>query len=127
MDTQEVLNKYSDNLAVIEMISAEKQRLIDEVLTKEIKEKLKEIDEELAQKTSSLSQENEFLTAKIKAAVIAQGETVSGKYHQAVYSKPRVTWDNKGLAGYSVAHPEVGVFQKVGEPSVSIRVRGGNA
>ena len=124
MNTQELLDKYSDNLAGIGLIDAEKQALIDEILTAEIKEKLAEIDAEFSQKTSALSQENEFIVAQIKAAVIQEGATISGSVHQAVYSKPRVSWDNKGLAGYSVAHPEIMVFQKVGEPSVSIRVRG---
>ena len=127
MNTQELLNKYSDNLAGIGLINAEKQALIDEILTAEIKEKLAEIDAEFAQKTDALSQENEFIVAQIKAAVIQEGTTISGSVHQAVYSKPRVSWDSKGLAGFSVAHPEIMVFQKVGEPSVSIRVRGGNA
>ena len=124
MDTKELLDKYSDNLAGIELINAEKQELIDEILTPEIKEKLKEIDAEFSQKTDALSRENEFLAAQIKAAVIQEGATISGSFHQAVYSKPRVSWDNKGLAGYSVAHPEIAVFQKVGEPSVSIRAKG---
>ena len=127
MNTQEALNKYTDNLFGIATLSAEKQEVIDGVLTPEIKAKLAEIEEEFASKSKALTEENEFLKAQITAAVIAQGETISGEFHQAVYSKPRVTWDNKGLAGYSVAHPEIQVFQRIGEPSVSIRARGGNA
>lgn len=127
MTTQELIDKYTDNLIGIDAISIEKQRVIDEVLTKEIKDKLEEIEAEFAPKAQALAQENELLAAQIKAAVIQEGATVSGHTHQAVWSKPRVSWDSKGLAGYSVAHPEVMVFQQVGEPSVSIRLRSRNA
>jgi hypothetical protein len=41
----------------------------------------------------------------------------------AMYTKPRVTWDSKGIEGFSVAHPEINVFRKVGEPSVSIKAK----
>jgi hypothetical protein len=38
-----------------------------------------------------------------------------------VYSKPRVTFDSKGLQEYAVTHPEIEKFKKVGNPIVSIR------
>ena len=124
MDAKELLNKYSDNLVGIDSLRAEKQALIDTILTPEIKEKLAEIEAEFAPKVEALSAENERLAAQIREQVLEFGTTVSGDFHQAVYTKPRVSWDNKGLAGYSVAHPEIMVFQKVGEPSVSIRAKG---
>lgn len=61
------------------------------------------------------------LTATVKAAVLATGETVKGVALQAVYARGRETWDSKALGGYAAAHPEIMRFQKVGEPSVSIR------
>ena len=39
----------------------------------------------------------------------------------AVYSKPRTSWDTKGIAGFAVAHPEILAFQKIGNPSVRIQ------
>ena len=124
MDAKELLNKYSDNLVGIDSLRAEKQAVIDTILTPEIKEKLAEIEAEFAPKVEALRAENEQLAAQIREQVLEFGTTVSGDFHQAVYTKPRVSWDNKGLAGYSVAHPEIMVFQKVGEPSVSIRAKG---
>ena len=124
MDAKEMLNKYSDNLVGLDSLRLEKQAVIDTILTPEIREKLAEIEAEFAPKVEALSAENERLAAQIREQVLELGTTVSGDFHQAVYTKPRVSWDNKGLAGYSVAHPEIMVFQKVGEPSVSIRAKG---
>lgn len=124
MDAKELLNKYSDNLVRIDSLMLEKQALIDTILTPEIKEQLAEVEAEFAPKVEALRAENEQLAAQIREQVLEFGTTVSGDFHQAVYTKPRVSWDNKGLAGYSVAHPEIMVFQKVGEPSVSIRAKG---
>lgn len=124
MDAKEMLNKYSDNLVGLDSLRLEKQAVIDTILTPEIKEKLAEIEAEFAPKVEALSAENERLAAQIREQVLELGATVSGDFHQAIFTKGRVSWDNKALAGYSVAHPEIMVFQKVGEPSVSIRARG---
>lgn len=57
----------------------------------------------------------------IRYQVIDLGKSVKGANLHAVYSKPRVTWDSKGLEGFMVAHPEIEAFRKVGQPSVSLR------
>jgi len=57
----------------------------------------------------------------VREAVVAYGKSVRGGGLQAVFSAPRITWDNKGLSGYAVAHPEITAFQRIGAPSVSIR------
>jgi len=61
------------------------------------------------------------LEESIKAAVIESGASVKGAALQAVYSKPRVSWNTKALEGFAAAHPEIMAFRSVGAPSVSIR------
>ena len=124
MDAKELLNKYSDNLVGIDSLRAEKQAVIDTILTPEIKEKLAEIEAEFAPKVEALSAENERLAAQIREQVLELGATVSGDFHQAIFTKGRVSWDTKALDGYAAAHPEVATFRKEGQPSVSIRLRG---
>ncbi|MCG3145996.1 MAG: hypothetical protein HONDAALG_03775 [Gammaproteobacteria bacterium] len=51
----------------------------------------------------------------------SRGATVKGAALSAVYAKGRVSWDNKALEGYAVAHPELLAFRSEGAPSVSIR------
>ena len=124
MSVQELLNEYSNNLAGIDLLNGNKQELIDKVIPPEIKAQLDEIEAEFTPVFANIDTRNQELIDMIKAEVVAAGKTVSGEYHQAVYSKPRVSWDSKGLEGYAVAHPEILVFRTEGSPSVSLRVRG---
>ena len=124
MNTKELLDEYTNNLAEIDLLNSERQAMIDKVITPEIKARLAEIDEEIDPIIEKVNERNQELIDLIKAEVIAAGETVSGEFHQAVYSKARVSWDSKGLEGYAVAHPEILAFRSVGSPSVSLRVRG---
>ena len=119
-----MLHKYSDNLVGLDSLRLEKQAVIDTILTPEIKAKLAEIEAEFAPKVEALSAENERLAAQIREQVLELGATVSGDFHQAIFTKGRVSWDTKALDGYAAAHPEVATFRKEGQPSVSIRLRG---
>lgn len=61
------------------------------------------------------------LESQVRGDVVYHGESVRGAGLQAVYSKPRVTWDTAGLDGYAVAHPEILAFRREGAPSVTIK------
>lgn len=121
MDIYEKIEKYSDLGFGIDSINQEKQALIDQVLTPEIKEKLAEIDAEIDPKIDELSQQKAELESEIKQEVLEAGQTVKGTYHSFVWSKPRVSWDTKALDGYAAAHPEIQRFRAEGAPSVSVR------
>ena len=121
MDIYEKIEKYSDLGFGIDSINQEKQALIDQVLTPEIKEKLAEIDAEIDPKIDGLSQQKAALESEIKQEVLEAGQTVKGTYHSFVWSKPRVSWDTKALDGYAAAHPEIQRFRAEGAPSVSVR------
>jgi len=121
MDIYGKIEKYSDLAFGIDAISQEKQALIDQVLTPEIKEKLAEIDAEFDPKAEDISQQKSMLEAEIKQEVLEAGRTIKGTYHSFVWSKPRVSWDTKALDGYAAAHPEIQQFRIEGSPSVSVR------
>jgi phage host-nuclease inhibitor protein Gam len=61
------------------------------------------------------------LSEEIKQEVTLHGASVKGAHLHAVYSKGRVTWDNKGLDRYAVEHPEMMRFRRQGQPTVSLR------
>ena len=124
MNAQELLDEYSNNLAGSDLLNGERQAMIDKVITPEIKAQLENIDAQIDPLIANTISRNQELIELIKAEVIAAGQTISGDHHQAVYSKPRVSWDSKGLEGYAVAHPEILAFRSVGSPSVSLKVRG---
>ena len=115
------IENYSRLTAGISDIEAQKQALIERVLTPEIKEQLAEIDAEFDPKIAELNQTKAILEAQIKAQVLEAGRTIKGTYHSFVWSKPRVSWDTKALDGYAAAHPEIAQFRTEGSPSVSVR------
>ena len=124
MNAKELLDEYTNNLAEIDLLNGERQGMIDKVITPEIKAELHNINDQIDPLIANIVSRNLELVELIKVEVIAAGQTISGEHHQAVYSKPRVSWDSKGLEGYAVAHPEILVFRTEGSPSVSLRVRG---
>ena len=120
MNTQEKLDKIADLKSAQSLRESEKQALIDQVLTPEIKTKIAEIEAEFAA-SDNITDTINLLTEEVKSEVAQLGKTVKGTFLMAVYSKPRVSWDTKALDGYIVSHPELTQFRKEGAPSVSIR------
>lgn len=121
MDTKEMLDRLAEYQAQRTIAEMDKQALIDSVLTPEIKAKLADIEAEFADKVGAVDQNINDLTARVKQAVISDGQTVKGNYLQAVYMKGRVSWDTKTLEGLAIAMPKLLDAKKEGEPSVSIR------
>jgi hypothetical protein len=117
----EKLKRLEEFYVEREALEGEKQKLIDQVLTPEIRKRLEEIETEFASKGEAVEANIATLEEEIKTDVLAHGESVRGERFQAVWSKGRMTWDSKGLTSYAESHPEVLEFQKTGEPSVSIR------
>ena len=120
-DVYTQIEEYSKLSAGIDDVQAQKQALIERVLTPEIKDLLAEIDAEFDPKIAELNMTLSILEAQIKEQVLISGQTVKGSLHQFVFSKPRVSWDTKLLDGYAMAHPEILHFRKEGNPSVSVR------
>jgi len=122
--TQDVYSKierYSDLGFGLDILNSDKQALKDSVIPADIKAMLAEIDAEFDVKIEALNMERATLEAEIKEAVLAAGQSLKGSYHNFSWTKPRVSWDTKGLDGYAVAHPEILRFRKEGNPSVSVR------
>lgn len=112
------LNELRDAISILE---AERTRKTDEIIA-DLAPEILAVNEEYDELTLSLRDRIHEADCYIKSRVANDlRETVRGESLMAVYSKPRVTWDGKGLTGYMVAHPEIEAFKKVGKPSVSIR------
>ena len=115
------LNQLAELYSQRDLLGMEKQRLIDAILTPEIKAQIAEIEAEFSGPVQAVNDKAASLENEIRADVVTAGATVKGEYLQAVFTKGRVSWDTKALDGYAAAHPEITTFRKVGEPSVSIR------
>ena len=121
MNTVEKLNQLAEYQAKADVLALDKQRLIDTLISPEIKAQIDEINYEFATQLEALDTNIAALTADIKADVVQGGASVKGAHLQAVYAKGRVSWDSKMLDGLAIAIPEVAKARKEGAPSVSIR------
>lgn len=115
------LDQLAEYQAQRDAAMLEKQTLLDEIYTAEIKARMAEIEAEFSAKTEAVASNIAALEAEIKQAVITHGASVKAAFIHAVFSKGRVSWDTKSLDGYATAHPELLSFRKEGEPSVSLR------
>ena len=114
------LDTIAELMAHIDVLEMEYQQKIDTVMAP-VRDIAAALRDELESKTDGLRQEIAEMEDNVRQDVLALGESVKGLRRQAVYNKPRVSWDTRGLDGYAVAHPEIEHFRKVGEPSVSFR------
>ena len=121
LELKQKLDLLAEHQSQRDCISLQKQALIDEILTAEIKAKLAEIDAEFSDKTSAVNENIANLEAEVKEAVKGLGASVKANFLHAVWVKGRVSWDTKAMDGYAVGHPEILFMRNEGEPSVSLR------
>lgn len=121
MNTEEKLDQLSTCKEELEKINVTKQILIDTLIPDDIKQKLADIDTEFEIDITAINSKIADLEAEIKQDVLNFRETKKGKHLMAVWNKGRISWNNKGLDGFMVAHPEMSAFRSEGEPSVTIR------
>lgn len=128
MNNEEVvvlMNKYVDMKSQISLLEADKSKLIQEAMPKEVQDKVAEIKEEFTGKTEKAQKELEKLEEEIKAGVVSVQKTLSVKGMKAFYYDGRVSWDAKGLEGVIKNNPDVAKviskFKKQGKPYASFR------
>jgi septation ring formation regulator EzrA len=122
--TEKMLNALSDLQCQREVIDLDKQKMIDSVLTPEIRKQIADIEVEFACLYPAVDEKITALTTQVKEAVISQGETVNGEHLQAVFMKGRTSWNTEKLDGMMALIPQLVEARKTGDPSVSIRRRG---
>lgn len=119
MTIHAMLARLEDLYTRRDLAASDKQAALEAMLTPEQRAELLQHDaayEELAERIAAAEQ-------AVKAAVAEIGETVKGARYQAVWNKPRVSWDTQGLVQYFKAHDLDALerYRKQGAPSVSIR------
>lgn len=122
MTIDELMRNMENARAQLDDIMARVATLKDAAVPAEVKAKLADIDDEFSPLIAGAQEIYADAEAAVKAAVAEHGSTVKGQFLQAVWSKPRVTWDVNALDGYALNHPELFAFRTEGKPSVSIRV-----
>jgi len=116
----EKLDRLANFMAERDVLNLQKNELIDQVLTPEIKARLAEIESEFAGKVEAVEANIADLETEIRQEVLRRGASVKGTFMRVNWHKGRVSWDTRSLDAYAELHPEVTSFRKQGEPYVSI-------
>jgi hypothetical protein len=119
-EIKQKLDRLANFQAQKDYFALQKQELIDQVMTPEIKNRLDEIEVEFTDRLQALDDNITALEEEIKQDVLAYGASIKGTFLRAVWNKGRVTWDNKGMDEFAITHPEILYFRKQGEPFIRI-------
>jgi hypothetical protein len=114
----ETLDEYHCQADVLRLAYEETRRAL---IPPDVQAALADLEAEHADQAAAVSAKIAAMEAEIKAAVARLGQTVKGAHLQAVYSRPRISWDGRKLEGFALAHPEILAARTEGAPSVSIR------
>jgi len=112
------LAELRDQLAAAD---SDRRNKLNALLDLKVAARVQSIEDEHNKAIETLAAQATQIEAEIKQSVLARGQSVKGSVLHAIWMKGRVTWDGSGLDGFAVAHPEMGQFRRVGDPSVSIR------
>jgi len=107
-----MLDELAELRSAILVELMDKTQAIQAVLSAEQQAQLAAIDAEFDERVSAAQEKAGELEAQVKAAVLAAGASVRGKYLMAVYSR-RTSWDNKQLQRLAEAQPEIRMAMKV--------------
>ena len=99
------------------------QEFTDQIINKEVQQKLSDIEVEFAGYENIATWNISKIKDEITAEVLAVGKSVrsSDEKRMAMYRKGTSSWDGDKLMGFSAAHPEILQFHKVGLPSVVLK------
>lgn len=122
---KEILEQLTEAYARRDILNIDQAHALDAAIPAEVKQAMVDVAAEYQPKHDLIAEQIAALEEQAKQAVLTIGETTKGGALQAVYTKPRVTWDSKQLDGLMIVIPELAQARKVGLPSVSIRKIGG--
>lgn len=121
---EEILKELTEAYAQRDILDIDQARKVDEVTPEDVKKAIADIAAEYQPMHEQVDEKIAALEEEAKAAVLKAGETCKGGAFQAVWNKPRVTWDTKQLDGLMIVIPELQQARKEGKPSVTLRRTG---
>jgi len=119
-DIAAMLDQLANYYAQRDVLALQKQELIDQILTPEIKARLEEIETEFAGRLEAVEENIARLEAEVREEALRHGASVKGTFLRAVWTPGRVSWDTREMERYSQEHPEILAFRKQGQPFVRI-------
>ena len=117
MNAIQKLDAIDEFESELDHLKAEKQRLMDEAMPAEVRQRIADIEAEFSGKAEAVSSNIE----KLEAEVLANCETIKGAHYMCTHNKGRVSWDGKKLEGMMSIIPALKDARKEGQPTVSFR------
>lgn len=123
---KQALSAYADAVAKLDLITAERDTLINQQIPVEVKAAIAEIEEEyegaIAQAQEQAATAKAAAEKAALAACIEANGTVRGNGATAAYTPPKPKWNLEALDGYLIAEPALAAFRTESDPKVSIRL-----
>lgn len=122
MNTIKKLEKLAELYEEAKKREAEKQALIEKLLSPEVKQAISEIEEEFSSGIASVFSSIAGLEAEVKAETVEAGETVKGAGITVVFNRGKVSWETKMIEEYLAKHPKspVAKARRQGKPYASL-------
>jgi hypothetical protein len=122
MTTQDMMTQLEELYARRDLTTMEHEQAVNELIPADIRSNIEALNADYDSTMEKINKQIKAAEEQIKAAVLQAGETIKGTRYQAIWSKPRVSWD-KGLEDYLMGKDPEALerYRKVGAPSVSIR------
>lgn len=121
-DILSILDALGEAKGRLDVLESDHKAQIEALIPPDVKLAMLAIEANHEAEKEQIEEMVAMLEKKTKELVVAHGSTVKGRFAQAVYTKGRVSWDDKGLSSLMEEVPVLRHFRKEGEPSVSIRV-----
>jgi hypothetical protein len=123
----DLLEQYAETEAQIDVLRLDRDVAVDEILIRTgVMIEIDDIQYRTELKVKQAHDILEALKTQIHALMLEHGETVQSQHKTAKWCKPRVSWNDDGLCGIAMFHPEILALRREGEPSVAIVQRKGS-
>ena len=115
------MQEFEDLYLIQHELQSQHIELRKSAIPPEVQAELEAIDAEFTPKLKAIEEKLAVAEDKVKAMVLAQGTTIKGSVWQAVYTKPRTSWDAKLLDKLAEKYPDILLAKTEGKPSVALR------
>ena len=122
-DVRVAYDEYVDLQAKLDLLRADRQNLIDSILTPKQLVQIAEIEEEFGEILDAGEKELKAKTERLKNAILKSGVTFKGEAFQIIYTKGRVRWDDQKLHDMVFDYPPLVNARSMGKPYAVIRTR----
>lgn len=120
-EVRTLLAKVTEMRMQVTAAEASWDRMREELIPDEVKQKIEELGQEMAPKIAEMAEELDRVEKELRDMVARYGQTVTGLKFQVVYFSPKPVWNEKALEGYAAAHPDINALKTMSEAKAQIR------